>query len=40
MATWDVTGSVLGQSGTIAVTTSDSRQLLVGELVSVIVPNR
>ena len=40
MATWDVTWSVLGQSGTIPVTTSDSRQLLVGELVSVIVPNR
>ena len=40
LATWDVTWSVLGQSGTIAVTTSDSRQLLVGELVSVIVPNR
>ena len=40
LATWDVTWSVLGQSGTIPVTTSDSRQLLVGELVSVIVPNR
>ena len=40
LATWDVTWSVMGQSGTIPVTTSDSRQLLVGELVSVIVPNR
>jgi len=37
LATWNVTWSVLGQSGTIPVTKGASRQLRVGELQAVVV---